>query len=87
MDGQLGVNGENSVVPCLLEQFLELGHPDSLTDESEVKSKASLKVLKNSIIISLKKILGKDDPFHVTILFLVLTGLFCQSGRDDVFSS
>nr|XP_048331097.1 ultraviolet-B receptor UVR8 isoform X2 [Ziziphus jujuba var. spinosa] len=42
--GQLGVNGENSVVPCLLEQFLELGNPDSLADESEVKSRASLKV-------------------------------------------
>lgn len=51
MDGQLGVDGENSVVPCLLQQFLELGRPDSLTDESEVKSKTSLKVLKNSIIM------------------------------------
>lgn len=55
MDGQLGVNGENSVVPCLLEQFLELGNPDSLADESEVKSRASLKVLKTFIIMSLKK--------------------------------
>lgn len=54
MDGQLGVNGENSVVPRLLEQFLELGNPDSLI-EPEVKSKASLKVLKNFVIMSLKK--------------------------------
>lgn len=46
MDGQLGVNGENSAMPCLLKQFLELGHPDSLTDESGVERKTSLKVLK-----------------------------------------
>ena len=44
MDGQLGVSGENSAVPCLLKQFIELDSPDSLTDESEIKSKVSLKV-------------------------------------------
>lgn len=44
MDGQLGVNRENNMVPCLMEQFLELASLDSLTDESETKSKAPLKV-------------------------------------------
>lgn len=44
MDGQLGVSGENSAVPCLLEQFVELASPDSVTDESETKSKAPPKV-------------------------------------------
>lgn len=44
MDGQLGVSGENSAVPCLLEQFVELASPDSLTDESETKSKVPVKV-------------------------------------------
>lgn len=44
MDGQLGFNGENSAVPCLLKKFIELDSPDSLTDESEIKSKVSLKV-------------------------------------------
>ncbi|KAL0012254.1 hypothetical protein SO802_007362 [Lithocarpus litseifolius] len=36
--------GENSAVPCLLKQFIELDSPDPLTDESEIKSKVSLKV-------------------------------------------
>jgi hypothetical protein len=44
MDGQLGVSGDNSTVPCLLKQFIELASPDSLTDESETKSKVPLKV-------------------------------------------
>lgn len=39
MDGQLGGNEENSVVPRLMEQFL-----DSLTDESKAKYKAPIKV-------------------------------------------
>lgn len=42
--GQLGVSGDNSTVPCLLKQFIELASPDSLTDESETKSKVPLKV-------------------------------------------
>ncbi|XP_044463039.1 ultraviolet-B receptor UVR8 [Mangifera indica] len=37
--GQLGGNEENSVVPCLMEQFL-----DSLTDESKAKYKAPIKI-------------------------------------------
>ncbi|XVF48549.1 hypothetical protein PTKIN_Ptkin03bG0199400 [Pterospermum kingtungense] len=46
MDGQLGVNGENSLTPQLLEQFLELGSPGQSKDEldSEIKSKAPLKI-------------------------------------------
>lgn len=44
MDGQLGVSGENSAVPCLLEQFVGLASPDSQTDELETKSKVPLKV-------------------------------------------
>ncbi|KAI7993886.1 Ultraviolet-B receptor UVR8 [Camellia lanceoleosa] len=44
MDGQLGIDGEHVLVPCLLEQFLELGHPDSFRDESESDIRTSLKV-------------------------------------------
>jgi hypothetical protein len=44
MDGQLGVSGENPSVPCLLEQFVGLASPDSLTDESETKRKVPQKV-------------------------------------------
>lgn len=42
--GQLGLNGENSSVPCVLERFLELGSPRSLSKELYSKDKASLKV-------------------------------------------
>ncbi|PSR91267.1 Ultraviolet-B receptor like [Actinidia chinensis var. chinensis] len=42
--GQLGVNGEHALVPCLLDRFLELGSPDSFTDESEANSRTPLKV-------------------------------------------
>lgn len=55
MDGQLGINGEDShnrkytdgdysVVPCFLNKFLELHPPDSSTLVSETEDKASLKV-------------------------------------------
>lgn len=55
MDGQLGINGEdshdksntdgdNSLVPCLLNKFIELHLPDSSTGMSEAEGKASLKV-------------------------------------------
>ena len=46
MDGQLGLNGENSFAPQLLERFLELGSPDQSKDELdlEIKCKAPLKV-------------------------------------------
>lgn len=46
IDGQLGLNGENSLTPQLLERFLELGSPDQSMDEldSEINSKAPLKV-------------------------------------------
>ncbi|KAK3023139.1 hypothetical protein RJ639_043978 [Escallonia herrerae] len=44
MDGQLGVNGNNSLLPRLLEGFLELGSPASFMDGSETKSKTPLKV-------------------------------------------
>lgn len=41
MDGQLGVNGENSLVPCLLEQFLDVG--------SATESEVPLKVLEKIV--------------------------------------
>lgn len=44
MDGQLGFSDDNSLVPHLLELFLELGSPGSLTDESDTKNKTLLKV-------------------------------------------
>ncbi|GKV03441.1 hypothetical protein SLEP1_g15737 [Rubroshorea leprosula] len=44
MDGQLGNSGENSVVPSLIDQFLELGSPHLPTDELETKNKAPHKV-------------------------------------------
>ncbi|CAK7353186.1 unnamed protein product [Dovyalis caffra] len=44
MDGQLGVSGENYSMPHLMEQFLELGSPVSLIDQSESKSKGPLKI-------------------------------------------
>ncbi|XP_041019282.1 ultraviolet-B receptor UVR8 isoform X1 [Juglans microcarpa x Juglans regia] len=42
--GQLGVDGDNATVPCLLQHFIELASPDTLTDESETKSRVPLKV-------------------------------------------
>uniref|UniRef100_A0A1D1Y8M3 Putative E3 ubiquitin-protein ligase HERC2 n=1 Tax=Anthurium amnicola TaxID=1678845 RepID=A0A1D1Y8M3_9ARAE len=43
--GQLGQGEENSLVPCLVEQFLELGPPGSLTDETNANhEKVPLKV-------------------------------------------
>ncbi|XP_030530512.1 ultraviolet-B receptor UVR8 [Rhodamnia argentea] len=42
--GQLGVGGDNSVVPCLMNVFNELASPISMTNESEMNSKAPLKV-------------------------------------------
>ncbi|KAL6985444.1 hypothetical protein U1Q18_018818 [Sarracenia purpurea var. burkii] len=44
MDGQLGVNGEHALLPCLLDRFHELGSPDSFTDESETNSRKPLKI-------------------------------------------
>ncbi|KAK3435824.1 hypothetical protein EUGRSUZ_C00552 [Eucalyptus grandis] len=44
MDGQLGVEGDNSAVPCLMSEFNELAFPKSSTNESEMNSKAPLKV-------------------------------------------
>lgn len=55
MDGQLGVTeedshdkkyteGDYSLVPCLLDRFLELQPPDSSTGMSEAEGKTSLKV-------------------------------------------
>ncbi|XP_054788733.1 uncharacterized protein LOC129294410 isoform X2 [Prosopis cineraria] len=52
MDGQLGINeedspassGDKSLVPCLLNKFLELQPPNSSTDTPEEESKASLKI-------------------------------------------
>ncbi|XP_027332321.1 ultraviolet-B receptor UVR8-like [Abrus precatorius] len=54
--GQLGINGEDyhsrkntdgdySVVPCLLNNFLELHPPDSSSTVSESEQKASLKII------------------------------------------
>lgn len=42
--GQTGVNGENSLVPCTLEGFLELGSPDSSMQDNELKSGKALKI-------------------------------------------
>ncbi|XP_028755770.1 ultraviolet-B receptor UVR8-like [Neltuma alba] len=50
--GQLGLNeedsygssGDKSLIPCLLNKFLELHPPDSSTDPPEEESKASLKI-------------------------------------------
>uniref|UniRef100_A0A2P2KSG4 Uncharacterized protein MANES_03G058900 n=1 Tax=Rhizophora mucronata TaxID=61149 RepID=A0A2P2KSG4_RHIMU len=39
-----GYNAYNSAVPCLVEQFLELGSSESFTDKSETRTKAQLKV-------------------------------------------
>ncbi|KAE8669088.1 nuclear pore complex protein Nup85-like [Hibiscus syriacus] len=48
MDGQLGMHGENSLAPQLMERFLELGSPGQskaeLELDSERKSKTSLKI-------------------------------------------
>ncbi|WCJ32235.1 Regulator of chromosome condensation (RCC1) family protein [Euphorbia peplus] len=44
MDGQLGMDDEFSVVPRLMEPFLESTSPDSITNESETKKKEPLKV-------------------------------------------
>lgn len=45
MDGQLGLNGENSSVPCFLERFLELGAPNSLAEESENRTPLKVKTI------------------------------------------
>ncbi|KAL5783314.1 hypothetical protein ACOSP7_008343 [Xanthoceras sorbifolium] len=42
--GQLGVSGENSVVPRLIEQFHELGSLDSSTDGSKTKPKGPIEI-------------------------------------------
>ncbi|KAG8657288.1 ultraviolet-B receptor UVR8 [Manihot esculenta] len=42
--GQLGMDGENAVVPHLMEQFLGLSTSDSVTDDSETKNTVPLKV-------------------------------------------
>ncbi|KAI3935787.1 hypothetical protein MKX01_032971 [Papaver californicum] len=45
MDGQLGFNVDNSLVPCFMEKFLTLVSPHSLTtDEPDVEKKEPLKV-------------------------------------------
>ncbi|KAF6164183.1 hypothetical protein GIB67_010153 [Kingdonia uniflora] len=43
-DGQLGLNEENSLVPRLLEHFLELGSPDSLPVKQSTDNDKPLKV-------------------------------------------
>ena len=42
--GQLGLNGETSLSPQLLERFIELGSLDQSTDEPEKQNKAPLKI-------------------------------------------
>ncbi|KAF8033968.1 hypothetical protein BT93_C0295 [Corymbia citriodora subsp. variegata] len=42
--GQLGVDGDNSAVPRLMNEFNGLASPKSMTNESEMNSKAPLKV-------------------------------------------
>lgn len=44
MDGQLGFSGSNSLVPCVIEQFLTIGAPDSSEDDSNTNHKALIKV-------------------------------------------
>lgn len=44
MDGQLGFDGNNAVVPRMIEQFLTLGAPDSLEDDSKTNHKEPIKV-------------------------------------------
>lgn len=55
-DGQLGFDGGNSATPCLLKQFLELESPESLTEESGSKSKGSLKVCRDSLLVLMNRI-------------------------------
>lgn len=45
MDGQLGYDGENSVVPRLMDGFNELGSPSSLEEVSEPKNRVPSKVI------------------------------------------
>lgn len=54
MDGQLGFSGDNSVVPCVIEQFLELGSSDSLAVESKTNQKAPIRVWINLCYILFK---------------------------------
>ncbi|KAL5697592.1 hypothetical protein ACHQM5_028717 [Ranunculus cassubicifolius] len=44
MDGQLGLNEENSLVPRFLERFSDLCSPVSVGDESDIDSRKPLKV-------------------------------------------
>lgn len=48
MDGQLGCGEENSLYPCLVERFQELGTPDSLVhDPNNDGGGTPLKVVKS----------------------------------------
>lgn len=44
MDGQLGVDSENSLVPIFLDEFLGLVSPRSLENQSDSERKTQLKV-------------------------------------------
>lgn len=44
MDGQIGVTGENYMIPHLLEGFFGLGSSDSSTKDHEINSEKPLKV-------------------------------------------
>lgn len=67
MDGQLGVNGGNFLVPCLLERFLEVG--------SATESEVPLQVWKELIY------LPDEDKSFMCCVFLLpnpsTSGLFC----------
>lgn len=45
IDGQLGFNGENCLVPRLMDGFSDLGSPESTRQESGQKNESPLKVL------------------------------------------
>lgn len=79
MDGQLGVEGDDATVPRLLEHFIGLTSPESLTDESETKSRVPLKVWNTSYC----SCMGKSD-LNSYLVWLFISGLFCQSWWNDV---
>lgn len=89
MDGQLGDNGENSLVPHLVEGFLELNSSGSTTDGSETNTETSLKVWSKFYFCSknpLPWLYINVVHFccHFLIVCLVIKGFFPQSWRNDV---
>lgn len=49
-DGQLGYGDQNSLFPCLVEQFQDLGSPETLSDEDQdTRDRTCLKVYERNI--------------------------------------